>query len=169
MKDREYVRQDAFIPTTRRIIDEVLKEVGLTAPKFAEALGVNYQRIFDLMRGRTKKFNPGIANLICKKFPQINKSYLFTGEGSVSVISEVDEEETKIELKSTEPVQDGGLADISGILHRVVDMLADVNARSAQLYEFERQLNEREAALNARELDIEQREDSLGVLQKKTV
>lgn len=168
MKDRENVRQDAFIPTTRRIINEVLREVGLTAPKFAEALGINYQRIFDLMRGRTKKFNPGIANLICEKFPQINKSYLFTGEGSVSVVSET-EEETAAAVTPAEPVQDGGLADISGILHRVVDMLADVNARSAQLYEFERQLNEREAALNARELDIEQREDSLGMIQKKTV
>jgi len=168
MKDRENVRQDAFVPTTRRIINEVLREVGLTAPKFAEALGINYQRIFDLMRGRTKKFNPGIANLICEKFPQINKSYLFTGEGSVSVVSET-EEETAAAVTPAEPVQDGGLADISGILHRVVDMLADVNARSAQLYEFERQLNEREAALNARELDIEQREDSLGMIQKKTV
>lgn len=167
MKDRENVRQDAFIPTTRRIINEVLQEVGMTAPKFAEVLGINYQRIFDLMRGRTKKFNPGIANLICEKFPQINKSYLFTGEGSVSVVSET--EEAHAEMTPIEPVQDGGLADISGILHRVVDMLADVNARSAQLYEFERQLNEREAALNARELDIEQREDSLGMLQKKTV
>ncbi len=168
MKDRENVRQDAFIPTTRRIINEVLREVGLTAPKFADALGINYQRIFDLMRGRTKKFNPGIANLICEKFPQINKSYLFTGEGSVTVRSE-EKEETPAEVVPVEPAQDGGLADISGILHRVVDMLADVNVRSARLYEFERQLNEREAALNARELDIEQREESLGMLQKKTV
>ena len=71
---KENVRQDEFIPTTQRIIQEVLAAVGLTAPKFADALGINYQRIFDLMRGRTKKFNPGIVNLICEKFPEVTKS-----------------------------------------------------------------------------------------------
>lgn len=165
MKDREHVRQDAFVPTTKRIINEVLAAVGLTAPKFAEAVGVNYQRIFDLMRGRTKKFNPGIANLICEKFPQISKSFLFTGEGSVLVADEVSPTEVEVQdLPKENPS-----TDVSAILHRVVDMLADVNERSAKLTEWERQLNEREAALNARELDIEQREDNLGMLQKKTV
>lgn len=164
MKDN--VRQDEFIPMTRSIIKNVLEAVGLTAPKFAEALGINYQRIFDLQRGRTKKFNPNIAALICEKFPQINKSYLFTGEGSVLVDSET---QTPVEFVNPEPVNDGGLADISGLLHRVVDMLDQVNERSAKLTEFERQLNEREATLNARELDLDQREEDLGMAAKKTV
>lgn len=165
MKDN--VRQDEFIPITRNIIKNVLEAVGMTAPKFAEALGINYQRIFDLQRGRTKKFNPNIAALICEKFPQINKSYLFTGEGSVTVDAEQEEHE-EVPAQG-EAVADGSLADISGLLHRVVDMLDQVNERSARLTEFERQLNEREAALNARELDIEQREEDLGMAGKKTV
>lgn len=165
MNDRENVRQDVFIPTTRRIIKEVLTAVNLTAPKFAEALGINYQRIFDLMRGRTKKFNPGIANLICEKFPQINKSYLFTGEGNVLIGGE----EPVDEPIATDFHKEYSNADVSAILHRVVDMLADVSERSARLVEWERQLNEREATLNVRELDIEQREDALGMHQKKTV
>ena len=164
MKDN--VRQDEFIPVTRTIIKNVLEAVGMTAPKFAEALGINYQRVFDLQRGRTKKFNPIIAALICEKFPQINKSYLFTGEGSVTIDSEQSIPEEHV---LPEPPADGGLADISGLLHRLVDMLDQVNDRSARLTEFERQLNEREAALNARELDIEQREDELGMAAKKTV
>ena len=69
----------------------------------------------------------------------------------------------------SEPVADGSFADISGLLHRLVDMLKQVNERSARLTEFERQLNEREAALNARELDIEQKENDLGMAAKKTV
>lgn len=164
MKDN--VRQDEFIPMTRNIIKNVLEAVGLTAPKFAEALGINYQRVFDLQRGRTKKFNPNIAALICEKFPQINKSYLFTGEGSVLVN---DAEAVPVEQVPVEPPADGGLADISALLHRLADMMDQVNERSARLTEFERQLNEREAALNARELDIEQREDDLGMEAKKTV
>lgn len=164
MKDN--VRQDEFIPMTRNIIKNVLEAVGMTAPKFAEALGINYQRVFDLQRGRTKKFNPNIAALICEKFPQINKSYLFTGEGSVLVN---DTETVPVEQVPAEPPADGGLADISALLHRLADMMDQVNERSARLTEFERQLNEREAALNARELDIEQREDDLGMEAKKTV
>lgn len=165
MKDN--VRQDEFIPITRNIIKNVLDAVGLNAPKFAEAIGINYQRIFDLQRGRTKKVNPNIAALICERFPQINKSYLFTGEGSVTI--DRDQEEMEEQPPQIEPVADGGLSDISGLLHRVVDMLDKVNDRSLRLTEFERQLNEREAALNARELDIEQREEDLGMAGKKTV
>lgn len=163
MKDN--VRQDEFIPITRTIIKNVLEAVGMTAPKFAEALGINYQRVFDLQRGRTKKFNPNIAALICDKFPQINKSYLFTGEGSVLIDTA---ETVPTEHVTAEPA-DGGLSDISALLHRLVDMVDQVNERSARLTEFERQLNEREAALNARELDVEQRENDLGMAAKKTV
>ena len=136
MKDN--VRQDEFIPVTRNIIKNVLEAVGMTAPKFAEALGINYQRIFDLQRGRTKKFNPNIAALICEKFPQINKSYLFTGEGSVLVETE---DAVPVEHVPAEPASDGGgLAEISALLHRLVDMLDQVNERSARLTDFERQL-----------------------------
>lgn len=165
MKDN--VRQDEFVPVTQRIITTVLNEVGLTAPKFAESLGINYQRIFDIQRGRTKKINPNIAALICEKYPQINKNFLFTGEGSVLVGAENRSEDENSEHVETPP--DNGFSDISGLLHRVVDMLAQVNERSARLAEFERQLNERESNLNAREMDIEQRESELGIQEKKTV
>lgn len=160
------VRQDEFIPVTQRIIRNVLETVGLTAPKFAEALGINYQRIFDLQRGRTKKFNPNIAAIICEKFPQINKSYLFTGEGPVT-----NEQDTTTVEEPTlpEPQPVTGVPDIGNLFHRVADMLDTVLERSARLNEFERQLNEREAELNARELDLEQREAELGFPQKKTV
>lgn len=164
MKDN--VRQDEFIPVTQRIIKNVLEAVGLTAPKFAEALGINYQRIFDLQRGRTKKFNPNVAALICEKFPQINKSYLFTGEGSVT------NEPAEPAVEETTPIEPqpiSGVPDIGTLFHRVADMLDSVLKRSAKLNEFERQLNEREAELNARELDLEQREAELGFPQKKTV
>lgn len=160
------VRQDEFIPVTQRIIRNVLETVGLTAPKFAEALGINYQRIFDLQRGRTKKFNPNIAAIICEKFPQINKSYLFTGEGPVTN----GQDTTTVEEPTLpEPQPATGVPDIGTLFHRVADMLDTVLERSARLNEFERQLNEREAELNARELDLEQREAELGFPQKKTV
>ena len=164
------VRQDEFIPVTKRIIAKVLETLGMNAPKFAEALGINYQRIFDLQRGRTKKINPNVAALICETFPQINKSFLFTGEGPV-LVSDINKEEPKAsdETIKLEGSADTAVAEIGGLLHRVVDMLGDVNDRAARLTEFERELNERAALLNARELDLNRREEALGVVEKKTV
>ena len=80
MKESEKVDKNV---NAREIIANVLKELGMNAPSFATATGIAYQRIFDLQRGRTKKFNPGVVNMICQAFPSINKTYLYTGEGSV--------------------------------------------------------------------------------------
>ena len=55
MKESEKVDKNV---NAREIIANVLKELGMNAPSFATATGIAYQRIFDLQRGRTKKFNP---------------------------------------------------------------------------------------------------------------
>lgn len=164
---RESVRQDEFIPTTKRIIGEVLHHVGMKAPEFAKTLGVGYQRIFDLQRGRTKKFNPGLVNIICEKFPDINKSYLFTGEGSLLVGGSENTEEPDVE--ETQIIGDTSQLDPNALLLRVIDMMDQVNSRAAQLTEFERKLNEREASLNAREIEVTQREENLGILPDKKI
>ena len=65
------------------IIDRVLKAVGLNAPTFAKTIGVNYQRIFDLQRGRVKKFHPEIVRKIIEKWPNMNANFIYTGEGEV--------------------------------------------------------------------------------------
>lgn len=156
MKEEEKAENNV---DARRIITEVLNELGLSAPKFAERIGINYQRVFDLQRGRTKKFNPGVANLICTAFPQINKAYLFTGEG------ELVNKTVTPPAPATELPQFLG-HDMGALFHRVMDMLDQVNERSAKLLEFEKELIEREAALNARELDLDQREAEMPSLSK---
>lgn len=169
MKESE--KLDNHVDETRRIIREILAEVGLSAPKFADALGIGYQRVFDLMRGRTKKFNPGIVKLICEKFPQFNPGYLTTGMGTLLLPGF---EPRQMSLETEDPPSadahdhsDSQETDIHTLFHRVLDMLDQINKRSAELNEFERELNEREAELNAREVDIAQREADLGI-EKKT-
>lgn len=171
MKESE--KLDNHVDETRRIIREILAEVGLNAPKFAAALGIGYQRVFDLMRGRTKKFNPGIIKIICEKFPQFNPGYLSTGMGNLLLPGyERKCPDLPVEDEADTPHEDNNHEDTSGsdihtIFHRVMDMLDQLNKRSAELNEFERQLNEREAELNAREVDISQRESELS-MDKKT-
>ena len=38
--------------TGQEIINKVLEELNLKAPTFADSIGVKYQRIFDLQKGK---------------------------------------------------------------------------------------------------------------------
>lgn len=143
----------------RMIIDEVLKAVGMNAPTFAGKIGINYQRIFDLQRGRTKKFNPGVANLICDTFPQISKTFLFTGEGPVVV--PVAEPQNKPADEHT---------DVIVMLHKVIALFEQVTEKEAalqdkiaQLQSREQELLKKEVELIRREAELEAKELALGI------
>jgi len=145
----------------RRIIGEVLNTVGMKAPTFAKEIGINYQRIFDLQRGRTKKFNPGVANLICERFPQINKSYLFTGEGELLVS---DKEPAKEEKSQSD------IAEVIDMSKKLLDLFQqiahkdrDLQEKLHSLQDKERELLEKEIDLVKREAQIEQKEIALGI------
>ena len=91
------------------IIDRVLKAVGLNAPTFAKTIGVNYQRIFDLQRGRVKKFHPEIVRKIIEKWPNMNANFIYTGEGEVM-------------LKPGEPVPQPSIEDmVNGAVEKILD------------------------------------------------
>lgn len=146
----------------REIIANVLKELDMNAPSFAKATGINYQRIFDLQRGRTKKFNPGVVNMICEAFPQISKSYLYTGEGSVL------NRNMQIELEKTSGASSVKIDDVAEMLNKVLDISKQVNEKDRAvsekfqlLMEKERELTEREIALVKREAELQARIDSL--------
>lgn len=63
MTDEEKV---ANCVDAKQIREELLEALHMTAGEFATALGINYQRIYDLGSGRTKKFNPGMVRLITR-------------------------------------------------------------------------------------------------------
>lgn len=69
--------------TGQEIINKVLEELDLKAPTFAESIGVKYQRIFDLQKGKVKKVSSSLANDIISKYGQFNLSWLLTGEGEM--------------------------------------------------------------------------------------
>lgn len=146
----------------REIIANVLKELDMNAPSFAKATGINYQRIFDLQRGRTKKFNPGVVNMICEAFPQISKSYLYTGEGSVL------NRNMQVELEKTSGASSVKIDDVAEMLNKVLDISKQVNEKDRAvsekfqlLMEKERELTEREMALIKKEAELQARLDSL--------
>lgn len=69
--------------TGQEIINKVLEELNLKAPTFAENIGVKYQRIFDLQKGKVKKISSSLANAIISKYGQFNLTWLLTGEGEM--------------------------------------------------------------------------------------
>lgn len=69
--------------TGQEVINKVLDELNLKAPTFAENIGVKYQRIFDLQKGKVKKVSSDVANNIINKYSQFSLSWLLTGEGNM--------------------------------------------------------------------------------------
>lgn len=160
MKDSEKADRNVDAPA---IIKAVMDAVGMNAPAFANAIGINYQRVYDLMRGRTKKFNPGVANLICQRFPQINISYLYTGMGDVTLPKPEDIVQNEShEEAPQEPV------DAETLLARVAASLDRATETTNRLMEWERDLISRERGvlqkeheLAVRELAVAKREQEL--------
>ena len=65
------------------IIEQVLSVLEMKAPTFSSSIGVEYQRINDIQRKKTKKISGVVASAIVKKYPQFNINWLLTGEGEM--------------------------------------------------------------------------------------
>ena len=63
-------------------LNQIIEKKGLTATKFAAMIGVNASTISHILAGRNK---PGfdIINNIAKTFPDLNLTWLITGNGSM--------------------------------------------------------------------------------------
>ena len=65
-------------------IKAIVDYSGLSIPKYAQAIGVQTpQAIRDLISGKTKSISENIKSKILSYTPEINASWLFTGEGKM--------------------------------------------------------------------------------------
>lgn len=72
--------------TAKDILEEVLSFTGCTANSFANAIGLTRsQALYDIQNGKTKSITQQMADKIVQKFPEIRRSWLITGEGSMLV------------------------------------------------------------------------------------
>lgn len=157
MTDEEKV---ANCVDAKSIRDQLLEALHLTSGEFATALGINYQRVYDLGSGRTKKFNPGMVRLITKTFPQVNAHFLYTGEGPVFL--------------PNGGAQSGGvfngseLAEIMSMSKRLLQLMerldtkdTDLRNRENSVIAREIEVSRREKAANEKELELQKRESEL--------
>lgn len=100
--------------------------------------------------------------MICEAFPQISKSYLYTGEGSVL------NRNMQVELEKPSGASSVKIDDVAEMLNKVLDISKQVNEKDRAvsekfqlLMEKERELMEREMALIKKEAELQARLDSL--------
>ena len=68
----------------REVIIKLLDYSKLNVKQFSEKLGMRRaQAIYDIVSGKTKRISDNLANKIISVFPEINKAWLFTGEGEM--------------------------------------------------------------------------------------
>lgn len=151
MQDIEKVEN---VVNAKEIRDALLKALRLGPGEFATALGINYQRIYDIGSGRTKKFNPGIVNLICAKFPQVNPTFLFTGKGEVLLG----------EKNNNSSIANTSADDVMSMSRKLIELMEQLNQKDFHLREREVQLDKRAQELDRREQELTKREESLKAL-----
>ena len=85
-----------------KIFKELLNELKMNPKQLSEAIGKNRpQWAYDVLNEeKNVGISKNVAELICSNFPQINKSYLLTGEGTL-LIEESNAVEVPLEEKST--------------------------------------------------------------------
>ena len=66
------------------VINNLLKYSDLNAKQFAEKIGLTRpQAVYDILKGKTKSISPSMANKILSVFPEVNRSWLVSGEGAM--------------------------------------------------------------------------------------
>lgn len=147
MLDEEKVANCVDAITIR---EQLLEALHMTAGELATALGINYQRIYDLGTGRTKKFNPGMVKLIIKTFPQVNPHFLYTGKGPVLLSNGAGNQGGSIGVPE--------LAEIMSMSKRLLQLMERLDAKDSDLRDRESKLIAREAEVNQRERAVSERE-----------
>jgi len=137
------------------IMSKVLQDLGMTIVDFADACGVKYGRISDIVRGRTKKFTPVLVSEICAAFPQINKNYLYTGEGEAL--------NNGYMAKTTLP--GSSIPIINKQVNDLMQLQQELLNKQSLLLEKMEELHQREVKVTKRECDVQIRE--LKVMEKE--
>lgn len=68
----------------KKVVLKLLDYSKLNAKQFSEKLGMKRgQAIYDIISGKTKRISEKLANQIISEFPEINRTWLLTGEGEM--------------------------------------------------------------------------------------
>lgn len=68
------------------VLNKLLEYSKLNGKSFSEKIGlIRPQAIYDIQNGKTQNISVSMANKIISVFPEVNKSWLFTGDGEMLI------------------------------------------------------------------------------------
>ena len=68
------------------VLNKLLDYSKLNGKSFSEKIGlIRPQAIYDIQNGKTQNISVSMANKIISAFPEVNKSWLFTGDGEMLI------------------------------------------------------------------------------------
>ncbi len=87
-----------------KVFNELLKELRMNPKQLSDSLGKERpQWAYDILNENKKVgISKNIADLICEKYPRINKSWLLTGEGEMILSEKDDNQEVHEQFNSQE-------------------------------------------------------------------
>lgn len=87
----------------KEVIIKLLDYSKLNVKQFSEKLGMKRgQAIYDIMSGKTRRISEKLANQIISEFPEINRSWLLTGEGEMLKDTSAVAENHSVSIAGTE-------------------------------------------------------------------
>ena len=87
----------------KEVIIKLLDYSKLNVKQFSEKLGMKRgQAIYDIMSGKTRRISEKLANQIISEFPEINRSWLLTGEGEMLKDTSAIAENHSVSIAGTE-------------------------------------------------------------------
>lgn len=140
------------------IMQKVLQTLDMSVVDFSNACGVSYNRISDVIRGRTKKLTTVLINIICEAFPQINKNFMYTGEGEVMNEGYVSKTSLKCSQNATVDMQ---VNEIMKLQQGLLNMQTQIINKMQELSVKEAELIKREEQVKYRELKVMEKENML--------
>lgn len=87
----------------KEIIIKLLDYSKLNVKQFSEKLGMKRgQAIYDIMSGKTKRISEKLANQIISEFPEVNRTWLLTGEGEMLKNNSANSNDHSVSIAGTE-------------------------------------------------------------------
>lgn len=63
------------------VLGEILEDLGLKIKQFANEIGYPVGKLYDIQRGKTKRFKDDLVEIISDFYPKYSRVWLLTGEG----------------------------------------------------------------------------------------
>lgn len=135
------------------IINKLLEHYNLNGKALSEKIGLaRPQLIYDLQHGKIKSVSPKLSAKIISAFPEVNRSWLLSGEGEMlkgDVVPQQPETNLKIDMTAEEFIKelerrDKQIEELLSQNSKLLQMLSNAQDRHARIEEKYLRLIEKE-------------------------